>query len=401
MRGLYYFTNDQRISENPLLLQATEECESLCFVAKAPSSTWGHYRQKFHWESLTALAESLRAKGQLLNILADPLNETPFSLFDKVYVSKWNTHYEKKEHQLIPPEKKTSFFQDRLLDDSPDSLPDIYTEFRKKIEKTYSCPSPAKEPSFSHLKPSNVAFNTLEAPEFDGPGENSAFPFLGGEKEGLKRLESYTFQSQNILTYKKTRNGLLGTEYSTKLSPYLALGNLSPITIFRRVEQFEKEVRENQDTYWVKFELWWREYFRWVFEKYPNRFFSPQGIKNKEISYIENRKLFNSWVKGDTKSSFINAFMKEIKFTGFMSNRGRQIVASYLVNDLNLPWWWGADYFERVLIDYDVYSNWGNWQYVAGVGNDPRPNRYFNPEKQSKNYDPEGDFEKLWLSPSD
>jgi deoxyribodipyrimidine photo-lyase len=90
--------------------------------------------------------------------------------------------------------------------------------------------------------------------------------------------------------------------------------------------------------------------------------------------------------------------MLELKQTGFMSNRGRQNVASYLCNDLHLDWRYGAAYFEEQLLDYDVHSNWGNWAYLAGVGNDPRENRYFSIEKQAKTYDTNQEFRKLWLT---
>jgi len=95
---------------------------------------------------------------------------------------------------------------------------------------------------------------------------------------------------------------------------------------------------------------------------------------------------------------FIDANMIELKLTGFMSNRGRQNVASYLCNDLKLNWRYGAAYFEQQLIDYDVCSNWGNWAYLAGVGNDPRGNRYFNIEKQAQDYDKDKEYRKLWLA---
>lgn len=89
--------------------------------------------------------------------------------------------------------------------------------------------------------------------------------------------------------------------------------------------------------------------------------------------------------------------MKELLSTGYMSNRGRQNVASYLTKDLRINWTFGAAWFESQLIDYDPCSNWLNWAYVAGVGNDPREDRYFNIESQVKKYDPKGDYVKLWL----
>jgi deoxyribodipyrimidine photo-lyase len=94
---------------------------------------------------------------------------------------------------------------------------------------------------------------------------------------------------------------------------------------------------------------------------------------------------------------FVDANMIELKLTGFMSNRGRQNVASYLCNDLKLDWRYGAEYFEQQLIDYDVCSNWGNWAYIAGVGNDPRSDRYFNIKKQADQYDADKHYRNLWL----
>jgi deoxyribodipyrimidine photo-lyase len=88
--------------------------------------------------------------------------------------------------------------------------------------------------------------------------------------------------------------------------------------------------------------------------------------------------------------------MLELAQTGFMSNRGRQNVASYLVHDLNIDWRWGAAYFESQLIDNDFTSNWGNWMYVAGVGNDPRF-RKFNTKLQADRYDAENQYRKMWL----
>ncbi len=107
---------------------------------------------------------------------------------------------------------------------------------------------------------------------------------------------------------------------------------------------------------------------------------------------------FEAWINGKTGVPFIDANMKELQLTGFMSNRGRQNVASFLTKDLGIDWTWGATYFESQLIDYDVCNNWGNWNYVAGVGNDPREDHYFNIETQVEKYDKNGDYVKLWLS---
>jgi deoxyribodipyrimidine photo-lyase len=146
------------------------------------------------------------------------------------------------------------------------------------------------------------------------------------------------------------------------------------------------------------FELIWRDYFHFVALKFGTRIFKNSGIKNDLMhEWKKNKTTFNNWVNGKTGVPFVDANMKELQLTGFMSNRGRQNVASYLINDLGIDWTWGASYFESQLVDYDVCSNWCNWNYIAGVGNDPREDRYFNISTQADKYDKNGEYVKLWL----
>jgi deoxyribodipyrimidine photo-lyase len=179
----------------------------------------------------------------------------------------------------------------------------------------------------------------------------------------------------------------------------LANGCLSARQVFHEVKKYEAERIANESTYWLIFELLWRDYFRLVMEKFGTDLFSLEGItarKQRQPQGLDIVK-FLKWVNGNTGNRFIDANMIELKRTGFMSNRGRQNVASYFVHDLGMDWRLGAWYFEAVLLDYDVYSNWGNWAYVAGVGNDPRENRYFNTARQADMYDADGAYRKLWL----
>jgi deoxyribodipyrimidine photo-lyase len=206
------------------------------------------------------------------------------------------------------------------------------------------------------------------------------------------------FQSKAVQSYKETRNGLIGSDYSTKFSPWLALGCISPKWIYHEIKRFEKAFGENDSTYWVVFELIWRDYFRFMMKKYGSKMFQLHGWKNaQEVPNRVDERLFQAWINGETGDEFVDANMRELKLTGFMSNRGRQNVASYFVHELKLDWRLGAAYFEQQLIDYDASSNWGNWAYVAGVGNDPRENRVFNTAKQAQQYDPKQTYRKLWL----
>jgi deoxyribodipyrimidine photo-lyase len=201
-----------------------------------------------------------------------------------------------------------------------------------------------------------------------------------------------------IKGYKETRNGLIGGEYSSKFSPWLAQGCLSPKMIYHEVKKYESQRKKNKSTYWMIFEVLWRDFFRLMAKKHGNKIFQKGGTKQEtNPSWIENKKIFDLWANGETGVPFIDANMKELNLTGFMSNRGRQNVASFLINDLKINWQMGAEYFESLLIDYDPASNYGNWNYIAGVGSDPREDRYFNILSQAKNYDPNGDYVKLWL----
>jgi deoxyribodipyrimidine photo-lyase len=130
--------------------------------------------------------------------------------------------------------------------------------------------------------------------------------------------------------------------------------------------------------------------------KNGNSIFKIGGILDKKYDWKTNPSDINNWINGNTQEPFVNANMIELQQTGWMSNRGRQNVASFFAKNLLLDWRIGAAYFEAMLIDYDVHSNYGNWMYVSGVGNDPR-DRKFNIKLQAENYDGQSKFQKLWL----
>jgi deoxyribodipyrimidine photo-lyase len=280
------------------------------------------------------------------------------------------------------------------------NIPDVFTNFRKKIEveskirSSFEKPSAIKSPQLDAINlPSIEDLGLLYIPIH----KNAVIPFKGGETNAISRLNHYFFESKCISNYKETRNGLVGADYSSKFSAWLAMGCISPRFIYQELKKYEQQFGANESTYWLVFELLWRDYFRFMMKKYSSKFFQQVGIQNKLPSGtipIENQ--LQDWINGTTGVDFVDANMNELRLTGFMSNRGRQNVASYLCNDLKLDWRFGAAYFEQQLIDYDVSSNWGNWAYLAGVGNDPRGNRYFNIEKQANDYDKNKSFRNLW-----
>lgn len=289
-------------------------------------------------------------------------------------------------------------------------LADRFTTFRKTLEPLLLVTAP--QPDFV---PSSAQqwLNVEQAKTFSGSWCQLAdYGLSAGQFEALsqhlpvresaswQRIEAYLWQQKHILHYKDTRNGLIGDNYASFFSAPLALGTLSVRSLWQQIEKFEQQITANDSTYWLKFELLWREFFRWQMRKYQGAWFSANGIKGaKQFLPPElnskSRQRFRNWCQGQTGVPFVDANMRLLNQSGLMSNRGRQNVASYLIHDLGLDWRLGAAYFEQRLLDYDVASNWGNWAYIAGFGNsEARP---FNIIKQALSYDANADFVKQLL----
>ena len=280
-------------------------------------------------------------------------------------------------------------------------IPEVFTQFRKRCEAVVDVrptvtPKPQAPIEFATSEPptlSELGFTNTE------PDPRTAFPFKGGETEALNRLNDYFWKTKKLSVYKRTRNCLLGTDYSSKFSPWLANGMISARTIYHEVKKYESDVVTNDSTYWLVFELIWRDYFKYISLKHGRKIFMLEGIKDRRYEWSQDADRIQQWINGETREPFVNANMLELKHTGWMSNRGRQNVASYFAKDLNLDWRIGAAYFESMLVDYDVHSNYGNWMYVAGVGNDPR-DRSFNVRLQAEKYDKNGAYQRRWLQES-
>lgn len=279
-------------------------------------------------------------------------------------------------------------------------LPDMFTQFRKEVEAESTVravfPKPIVKDSLSMDTGSIPTLMDLGLPPMI-KDERSVIDYQGGEQEASRRLTEYMWEKDLLRHYKDTRNGLVGSDYSSKLSLALAHGCISPRSIELEVKRYEAERIKNDSTYWLIFELLWRDYFRFAAKKYGSSIFHERGIRNKPTHWKNDIETFEQWRLGNTGVRFVDANMKELLLTGFMSNRGRQNVASYLTKDLGINWTWGAAWFESQLTDYDPCSNWLNWAYVAGVGNDPREDRYFNIESQVRKYDPQGIYTSLWI----
>lgn len=420
---LYWFKNDLRIHDMPGITAINPtDCLLPMYVfdprhirnTSYGFPKMGKKRRSFLEQSVLALQKKLKDLGSdLLTLEGKPEEIIPILIkqfnIDAIHTEKEIATEELfvlsalKQHIDIPIKEFESrtLFKEHDLPWPIEQLPPIFTEFRKTIEKQVGLDIISSPEAHIHTLPdisgADISFKWSGS---DLSSMNihpkSAIRAIGGEEEGLARLMKYTFETHGIATYKETRNGLIGEAYSSKFSPWLATGAVSARKIMHVVNEYEQKYGANDSTYWMKFELLWREFFQWTLKKHGNEFFLPGGIRGLKKTTSWNQEVFDSWRFGETKDSFVNANMKELYHTGFMSNRGRQNVASYLVHDLKQDWRIGAAWFECTLLDYDVASNWGNWIYLAGVGNDPRQDRVFNTKKQADMYDPHGEYQSLW-----
>lgn len=282
-------------------------------------------------------------------------------------------------------------------------LPEVFSKWRRRCEKKLDFGQPIStpnviEPIQSDIDQSKIPSLTDLGRETPNDDPRAVLNFTGGEHAGLKRLQSWIFEGDHLRRYKETRNGLIGESYSSKFSPWLALGCLSPRRVAEQTLAYEKTRVSNDSTYWLRFELMWREYFRLYLLKHGGALFRVSGPQQVLLDWSQDAGRFNTWREGQTGIDFIDANMYELACTGFMSNRGRQNVASFLTKNLGIDWRWGARWFESCLIDYCPAANWGNWAYSAGVGADPRGFRGFDVVSQARRYDPEGRYNALWLS---
>jgi deoxyribodipyrimidine photo-lyase len=412
-KAILWFRNNLRLKDNRCLDYAARQKisvlpvyvldERLKQTSLANLPRCGENRKVWIVENLKSLQNELSQKDAELFIKTGNVVETLKEIIAKTKITTIITIYEPgyEEEQDVLRLKQEGFnvivlndnflIQLENLPIKPEQVPAVFTDFRHKIEKYYS-----EEIFSSDLLPNFITSSTIKTDEIISVNNNLIFE--AGERAALNRLNYYFFESRLVASYKETRNGLLGIDFSSHFSPWLALGVISPQTILRYLREFEQEYGANESTYWLWFELLWRDFFRYQMMKYRRLFFLKGGIRNKSVEYKNNELLFKQWINGEIAEPFVNANMLELKLSGFMSNRGRQNVASYLIHDLGIDWRWGAAYFEMQLLDYDVSSNWGNWAYIAGVGNDPRPFRKFNIKKQQEQYDPDGMFTNYWLN---
>ncbi len=426
-KAIIWFRNDLRVTDNEALTKAAEIYEVYpVFVFderlfkpldQFGFTKTGSFKTKFLIESVTDLKSSLISLGSDLIVrigkpekiipdLATQIGVTKVVASKEVATEEVNIE-ESLEKELFQKSISFELFWQQTLFHEQDvpwpinQVPEVFTTFRKESEKSvvvrplFQKPKELNSVDFPCGKIPDLTDLGLKEPTFD---RRSVLKFIGGEQAAFKRLEQYFWDRDLLKNYKETRNELIGSDYSSKFSAWLSVGAISPKSIYYEIKRYEKERVKNQSTYWLFFELLWRDFFKFMAKKHGAKIFLKNGLSSLKFDQNDDLDKFHKWKDAKTGEPFIDANMKELKNTGFMSNRGRQVVASYLMHHLKVNWTWGAAWFEHALVDYDVSSNWLNWAYISGVGNDPKNGRVFNVESQQQRYDPKGEYIKFWAN---
>lgn len=426
---IYWFRNDLRLSDNAALCYACNNATNLITVYvhtdnnQSPNQ-WGFartnpHRQRFVADGLADLSVRLSAQGSRLVELRGSVHEVlpkfaqaigaTLVLCEAIAAPEEEAEIcaLRNAGLVVQTLWQSSLFEPAYLTFPIQRLPDVFSAFKQAVERDVILPPAplATPPIFPPLPelPAGLMNLAMPATLTEQPADTrSSFPyhqpaFAGGETAATAHVAQY-FLRKLAHTYKTTRNGLNGIDYSSKFSPWLASGALSARTIYSALKQFETSYGANDGTYWLWFELLWRDYFRLLHLKYGRKLYRASGLGNQPTSK-HDPATFARWCRAETDEPLIDAGMRELAATGYLSNRLRQIVASYLIHDMQGDWRAGAAWFEAQLVDYDVYSNQGNWLYIAGHGTDPRGGRRFNPDKQARDYDPDGQYRALWAMP--
>ncbi len=430
-RAIMWFRQDLRLHDNEALQEALNVAQEVIPIYIFDERVFnghtrygirktGKFRAKFIIESIEDLRKSLRALNSDLIVRIGKPEEIIYKLADQaktswVFCNRERTRDEVAvqdalEKNLWSIGQELRFSRGKMLYYTADlpfpvtHTPDTFAQFRKEVERYVNIRLPLPKPS-NKFAPLTVALDSGEIPglstlgfsEFE-PDERASISFKGGETEGLNRLEYYLWGADAMKNFHHTHNELMGHEYSTKFSAWLSQGCLSPKMIYQQLKKYEEEKGGQKPTRQLFYSLMWRDFLRFMAKKHGDKIFEKGGMRGEEtLSLNEDFDLFQKWIDGKTGIPFIDANMREIKQTGYLSNRGRQNVASFLVNDLKVNWQMGAEYFESLLVDYDPASNYGNWNFIAGVCNETREHKCFNILSQAKRFDPEGTYVKKWI----
>jgi deoxyribodipyrimidine photo-lyase len=394
-RSLFWFRRDLRLSDNPALLDAlaaAQETLLLFIMDEEIASRAGEYRRAYLADSLAKLDESV---GGRLAVVPGGADEVLRDFVERykitsIHAAREYAPYGVAAEKAIAAAGIEIEYTGSNYAVAPGRVrkPDgnnyrVYTPFFRAWQSHgWRAPATApKEANFLQPNPDDRKLPNWVAP-------HGVVLQEAGELAALTRWNAY--KSGALSQYDLQRNipGIAGT---SRLSPHLRWGEIHPRTILADLDQssaheiFRKEIA-------------WREFYADVLHNYPSTSRDYYNPTFAGMRYDEPGEKFKAWCAGETGYPIVDAAMRQLRAEGWMHNRTRMVVASFLVKDLHIEWRYGADYFMKYLIDNDVASNSHGWQWTAGCGTDASPYyRVFNPIEQGRRFDPDGEYIKRFV----
>lgn len=414
--ALVWLRFDLRLHDHPILYKACHDHERVIvlYIYDEHTEPMGAASQWWLHETLKKLSQSIKEKGGQLVIqkghplaLLDQMVHT--HQVDHIY---WHRLYDRDSIERDGDIKKhfkdkgihvtslsgSLLFEPWEVKNKSGQPFKVFSPFWKACLRDHSVrpcvPDVEKIPSVPHVESMNLNDLSLKPKiSWDKGLENAWEP---GEDSAKKRFDWFL---ENCLEQYKTERDFVDKDATSKLSPHLRFGEISPVYMYHETRSFmgdKKELKKGGEHFLS--EMGWREFSYHLLYQFPHIKTEPIREEFKKFPWILNEKNLKAWQEGKTGYPIVDAAMRQLWHTGWMHNRARMIVASFLIKDLMIHWHEGEAWFWDTLIDADPANNRASWQWVAGCGADAAPYfRIFNPILQSKRFDPEGNYIKKWI----
>ena len=396
VRNIIWFRRDLRIGDHPALLEAiknSDEIVPLFILDKSQIAEAGAKLLAYMGQSLRALDESLGNKlhiieGDQVEILKDLIaryNVKEVHISDEYerYGAARDARVEAAGIPLIRTGSPYAVKPGRVVKPSDATPYRVYTPFYRAW-RTHGYRGPVAAPK--DIKAPTPPAEYRNFPDFPFP--DGVHVIEAGEAAALRRFKE--FKKKGLDSYDENRN-FASIDGTSKMSTYLKFGEIHPRTLLDGLDETKA-----QDTF--RKEIAWREFYADVLFNNPDTDTEYYAPRFKEMRYDKPGKQFKAWCEGKTGYPFVDAAMRQLLLEGWMHNRTRMVVASFLVKDLHLEWQLGERFFAEHLVDYDVASNAHGWQWTAGTGTDASPYyRVFNPIEQGRRFDENGDYIRRYV----